>query len=182
VLLAGRPWLWRAIGELTFTVIACSCAGGLFAWGSTCGSRHAQRRTGGLLRSAHLEEDEIVVMADHWPAAAPLRTPPATAKGRGGASPVEQPTPRTLAPADLIQQTRGRRPRGQIERCWCSMRQSTSSRPSSRLKPLELTRLTDGLTIRRIHHVPIAVVIGEEYWVYLIEQTLSQKSEVKSRK
>jgi hypothetical protein len=36
-------------------------------------------------------------------------------------------------------------------------------------EPIERERLTDGLTIRQIHHVPLAIVLGEEYFVYLIE-------------
>jgi hypothetical protein len=173
---ARQPWR-NAVAELTFTIVlACSCVGGLYAWSADL----HQPFTGGaelvqFLRSAHLEQDEIIAIPDHAasPVAAELgRRLYYPQMGSNGSFTVWSGQRRdTLTPAELTDQIAavvGRAPK-QRAVLVLNMPIAYIMAPVLSSEPIERERLTDGLTIRQIHHVPLAIVLGEEYFVYLIE-------------
>ena len=180
---SGGRRSWRvALGELTFTIVlACSCVGGVYAWSADL----HQPFTGAaelvqFLRSAHLEQDEIIAIPDHAASAvaAELRRRLYYPQmGSEGSFTVWSSQRRdVLPPAELTGQIAAVVARAPKQRAVLVLNMPIAyiMTPVLSSEPIERERLTDGLTIRQIHHVPLAIVLGEEYFVYMIEPVRGQ--------
>ena len=173
------PPHWRvALGEMMLTIVfAVSCIAGLFVWGVDLrkpftGSAELVR----YLRSAHLEHEEMIAIADHAasPVAAELRRRLYFPQmGSDGSFTVwSRQRQDTLTPEELQSQFAkvvARAPNGRAVLI-LNMPIAYIMSPVMTSEPIDPMRLPNGLTIQQIHHVPLRIVLGEEYFVYSLSQ------------
>ena len=168
---------WRkAIGALTFTIVlAFSCGGGVFAWSIDL----REPFTGSVelvqfLRSAHLEHEEMIAISDHAasPVAAELRRQIYFPQlGRDGSFAVWSGQRReTLTPQELMNQFATVVERTPARRAVLILNLPFSylMAPALISDPIEREVLPNGLHIQLVYHVPLHIVLGEEYFIYVL--------------
>jgi hypothetical protein len=167
----------RAARFAFVAILACGTIAGTYTWARNVRepfTRNAE--VAALLRSAHLDRDEIIGMDDFSlsPVAAQLKRQVYFPQMHADGSFAIWNNRRQERPAfdDLLEQFHAVVRRSGRHRAvlvlntpvdWLlhqiDVAESAEPRP-----------LTPGLTIRFLHHVPLGVVLGEEYFLYLIEE------------